>query len=448
LGPLFDYDTLTFANNLSFNGGCYLQIDSLRLPPNGIVRAGTYDTVVVRGKGFGNSQGTGNIFLSDANVGFEKHYMGLDPTDVKDWSDSLVRFVVPGKVDSLIAPNTLFGIPGSGFLKLTNNAGDNVTGDWLNIFYAISTEIQTAGKLDFIPIDVSLNQQGGIRFQFDTTFTNYPKIMECANKAIKDWVCLTNMHFESGDTLPQPLPTPNISDSVSTMTFGTLPIGTLANTYTHTFNGPCPHVLYGETDVIVNKLYRDSLQADTARCDSLAFLKYDLYAILLHELGHAHGLNHINDTDNVMYYARKKGASPFTPPQERQIWIDIDASSDSGGHYEMNRATDPAFSACIGNFHLIQPIYLTDCGRSRLILTRADCHPSAIFDIQDRANAIELFPNPVSSVLNLAFQEEKPVDINIEIYDYVGRQIQKPLKYKSNEGQNHIVLQLEGLNNG
>src|SRR5690606_32280374 len=106
----------------------------------------------------------------------------------------------------------------------------------IKILYSLTTKIAnltgTFEKYPSVPIDLSLNSnRGGITFSFDTSFTNHQDKMIVINKAIKDWVCVANMHFEARDSIIAPSPFAIQNDTLSMIQFGPLPIGTLAKTY-------------------------------------------------------------------------------------------------------------------------------------------------------------------------------------------------------------------------
>jgi len=61
-----------------------------------------------------------------------------------------------------------------------------------------------------------------------------------------------------------------------------------------------------------------------------AFNEFDFETIALHELGHAHGLGHINESNSTMYFSIENGANKRTLQQEEI----------AGGLYQMEQSLD------------------------------------------------------------------------------------------------------------
>lgn len=443
------YDTLDMSSNLYFSGCGPVQIFAIN--PE-VVAAGIGDTVTITGSNFGASQGSGNIFLKDANQGGQ-YYINLDSIDIKSWTNTEIKFVMPGVVDSLQqTTNIELGVPGTGPLKIQTSNGDSAIG-FIKVRFALTSNVVdftgTQDKFPVTPIVLANINREGIKFTFDSSFTNHPERMMVFKKAMKDWICLADMHFEAGDSLIDSLHIPDGSDTLSMVEFGPLPIGTLGQTYLWSSNlNPCGSY-YWKPDIFFNEAMIPSLWCDTSTCDTVPIGKHDLYGIALHELGHAHGITHQNDPTKILYYGTTFSPTNVILPQNRQIYLLEDSPADSAAHSVMSRALDPNVLSCVrsimgGFVNSITPIHFTDCGRGHRVMS---CYWIGIEELERTYGKLSLYPNPANSLLTLELAEIPKQTVLINIFDITGRQINKePLGFM--KGENKIQIDIADFNTG
>lgn len=437
--------------------GCTLVIDNIT--PD-TVNGGINDIVTISGFKFGNSRGNGNVFLPNADDGGQT-WLALDSTDYIDWTDTLILFTMPGVIDSNNLFNTLnrFGVPGTGIVRVENDLGDTAsyTAKPLIVFYSIKSQTRNPfGSLAKFPDDYlgynNNSTRGGYTFRADTSFGNYTDRMGCLRTAIHDWQCLSHANFILGDTIQSKYPTAH-NDSLNIIQFGTDPSPTaVARTYIFSAfaAGFCQRELVENVDIIINRDKIDSLFIDSLQCDSLPFLKYDLYDNLLHELGHAHSLNHVNDPDRTMWFRAKKGVFPYTVSGLRKVYLLYDLSCKEGANYIMTRARDTTIYTVCG-YNLMQTLTVTDCD-TNIIAHRSStfgCVPTVgINEFSQQKINLRCYPNPSNSKINIEYSLDLESNLTIKIFDNFGRQINCLNKPNESWGNHSYQINTSKFANG
>ncbi len=408
--PQFYYDTLYLTNSLPFNGCGSLNISTITPNPSS---AGTNDTVQISGYGFGNSKGNGDVFLPDANFGGGSHYLHLDSLDYISWTDSLITFVLPSIVDS-IGGNPLEHCPGSGIVKVQTNSGDTVSSPHpFTILFAANTAIVNSSlnpthKIfnHLLPPYDHLNTFGAYIIRPDTSISNHPDRLACLDKAIKKWVCLTNINYQLGtDTIIQnPLST---YDDVTSVYFADLGDSTtIATTYQSLYHVQNPYDIEfaKEFDLVLNTRLMFKCFADTNTSSNVLPGKYDLYHVLLHELGHGHSLNHVNDVSAVMYYGTLTSGQNAS---DRHLDLYYDQPALQGGIWTI--ANSSAIDSTGAGVYPMRP-------------GSANCTGIIGFNDEIFPNLnLLLYPNPTINNLYVSYKLEKSANVNIYVYNLFGQ---------------------------
>ena len=440
-GPSHPYNDFDITTNVYSPGCGSVQISSIR--PD-TVSGGVRDTVTIRGLNFGSRGTDSKIFVKNADDG-GLTYITLNYLDIFDWNDIIIKFVMPGIIDSLTTPNVSEGIPGSGPMKIQTNTLDSVTG-YIKVFYSllsVTDSLSSLHKVNATPYDASPNgTREGIVFYYDSSFYNHPERMMCTNRAMKDWTCMSQINFSVRGNL---IDTSGAArDSFNFIRFGPTNPGKLAETLQWVNTTPgCTKPLW-RIDMVFKDSMAPYLFCDTNTCDSLPHNLIDLYAVALHEFGHAHGINHINDRNAIMWYGTRPGINPYTVSSDRQIWINYYQSAYAASLKVVSNSLDPNIQTCLGGGKTFTPLVLSDCEFThRQTNSQSDCHFVIGIDEVEFASSFILYPNPANNKISVELREDANQNITIQICDLRGRSVIEPSLIK--KGNQFIEIDVSDL---
>jgi hypothetical protein len=405
-----NYDAVNAVNN-SFVPGCSINVTGIS-PQS--VRGGIGEVVTISGSGFGNSQG--NVFLKNAEDGGGT-YLALDSMDFLSWTNTQIQFTLPSIIDSNGTGHFKY-TPGSGHFGVRNNLGllsDTASSPILTIRYATRNTIDPGDasngftrKKHFVNLINRTNLDSGYTFRMDTNFSHFPARLNCLSTAMHDWVCMTGVKFKMGndttivdDTIPK-------NDGVNYIEFNSLPIGTFAQTYLHIARqqGTCNNGWVYETDMVVNNNY--TFTPTTNPSDNIPAGTADLYHILLHEFGHAHSLQHVNDPTQMMWWASTSGGIPAAL---RVLDLIDDTSASEGGHRVIQTSLNFNPANC-------------DPGSAVISVDFSNCSSWAgVHDLENFNMEFLLYPNPSDKDITIKYSYMNSTDAEIEIYDYLGKMV-------------------------
>jgi hypothetical protein len=266
---------------------------------------------------------------------------------------------------------------------------------------------------------------------------------EALDVAIKEWVCLSGVNFILGDTLT-PRDYLASVDTICRIQFGrTTSESTIGQTVQSKSLGPgCDLVLTEEIDIVIDSTRKDSLAWDINCLHNILPGKYDGYASILHELGHAHSLNHINDSRAIMYWL-DKGKNGVTA-SIRNIFIKFDPQADEASNYVTTKAADP-FLASTGCFtSLLGTRTIPDCDSLPRL---AGCSPIWVQELQRILSEIKVIPNPAQSKITLDLESNLRLIGNLQVKDIFGRDFYT-VRMDVKPGFNEILVDIERLVSG
>lgn len=400
-------------------------IDSIKPPSR---RAGTGDIVIIYGHGFTNTQpANGRVQFSSADFGFVSSAW-VEPleTDYQIWSDTLIYVRVPSvgysNFGTTVADNNYAGT-GKVRVKIgsmTSNQKDlnvrfcarnlaaqsNLTGKW----YRIKDKLR------------NLNNAGGYDLYYASGFSLLASGAKTAfEKALLEWKCKTKVNFRlvpSFDSIPA-----GLQQYACGIRAGDLPAGIptsmkavtvlqVENLCATGSNDSVFTAYYTKFDIyfkigagVTWRAYEDEAPLDWINNE------LDVQSVALHELGHAHLLQHSNNNDDVMYYLQFK---------YKRV---LEANDLEGGLFIMN---------------LSKPN--DGCG---MPMTDGECTTSSREPHQSIVASI--YPNPSSEWVFIDFSTTSYSSIQkIQLTDLLGRVIFEDQEAKINP----YPLSLKYLSNG
>jgi hypothetical protein len=176
-----------------------------------------------------------------------------------------------------------------------------------------------------------------------------------------------------------------------------------------------------EVDIIVDYGYQ--WMYDTTGTQWVNFPYSDFYAVLLHELGHAHLLDHISDPLALMYFAQLQ--TPIQPA-DRPIYLNTEISCKEGGDYVLFRSGAVTYGNCIAIDTLIPQ-------------SGYGCTPFNAVEETAISHNIAIYPNPFENNIQIVFWRDIPY-FQVEIYDITGQRLYE--KKCTNTAQQEIDLSL------
>jgi hypothetical protein len=319
---------------------------------------------------------------------------------------------------------------GTGLIQVYNSESliPGVSPTPLTVRFSAKNKFTTSSEL---PPSVSLkhtlreaNSHGGFTMSFGSKLMNDSDAKERFLSALKTWKCATKINFDTSSIHP------NTGGIVCLIDIGSLPGGTL---------GVTKESHYKCKETVSGKFIRSSMARFTIIFnDSLPFYKgenpvsisdtqFDFEAVALHELGHSHGLNHVNQIDDVMYFSGETGTNGSGKRTLR-------AGDIEGGLYIMG-ISKVAYPATNCSFNPMTDADISDLG----------CSTQSNELIINKYNIIA-FPNPVGVNLNIKVEGfERTYQTRFIVFDITGRQV-KVVEMPIFNGEE--VLDVSHLNTG
>jgi len=406
-----DYTLInTQFSSTTYTGTLTTTVCPMHVNPLPNVNAGTnYKSVpsnssilAITGYGFGASAGSGAILVTDANGGSPGL---LDSMDILNWADSKIIVKMPNYLygDSTVSP-------GTGPMKIYNGCGAESDYTNLQINYNIENAHTSPTKRKINDHIVMTSSAKSLVFRCDTTVAQNSAAYACIKKAIRTWNCFTGVNWTIGP------------DTGLAITKG----DGVSNIYFSNSNFASPSVLMETSLFLAGSCYDQT--------DSVAYYKeadinmrpmpgghlwnYDttytqfggsdpyFYDAILHELGHAHGLGHINDIISLMYW--------------QQVFGNRD--SIAGG------STWPGPGTLYGAFDEVNTSAANNntCGYIELIPGSKNCRDLTLSvpTISGNINNLDVFPDPVGyGGITIAYELRENAYIQFKITDCIGRVI-------------------------
>ncbi|MBS1651344.1 MAG: T9SS type A sorting domain-containing protein [Bacteroidetes bacterium] len=451
-------------NDLDNTVACALAVTSFA--PNQI-NGGRNEVLTINGVNFGTTQGSGYVKLKNANDGGGS-FIQLDADDYVSWSDTQIKIKVPSfsRGNGTI---TAVGDPvGNGVIMVSNGTSTTTSAAQVIVYYSRFNYNEPTAPL---PFGLTYRKEKGYSTG-NTAAQNYtqkypikidsisclpfPGALTCIKRAVKEWICETKIPFVIvGDTtFPNTTPTnnspsQNVLDGVSTIRFSDFLLSTSVSTAavgaTYHRLRRCDTAITGK---VIGTIPEFDIEMDLNRswfCDTSYFAtkpanKYDLYEVILHELGHANLLKHNNAFNSIMFWD-----SEFTLPLtggQRRIYVNI--MDYLGGQQIITESKNTTYgNGC--SFLSIAPD--NKCG--------------GVIGIKENTlnqNNIKVQPNPFADNLLISLNTKNKSSVKISVYDMLGKQVKVfeeanniigdyKIEYKGNELNSGVYFIKIQINN-
>ena len=281
-----------------------------------------HEYITITGDNFGQEQGSGYVSFDNGNGYYDANT--AQTFDYSVWNENEITVKVPQAFSNRV--------------KIITNSGNVIeTTDSLHIGYNLDSDASGVYGHNHLHNQVD----GGHKFYLNSLLFSVSERKEAVERTLDDFVCKTGINIvlaEEETTLGW-----SLGDGQNTISFdsdlNTLSPGTVG--YCNTLWSSC--IYAGETFYYVNEMdvvINSSFEYDFGTGNpsgSLAKFSY----VLMHELGHAFRLGHVNELGESMY--------PSVTNMPSNSWYERDTISHFdklGVIHSLNKASSFSFSAC------------------------------------------------------------------------------------------------------
>lgn len=348
------------------------------------ITAGTFDSLTINGSGFGTPNSSNPSFkpiVRFVNADAPNATINTPALNIIRFTNTKIVLYVPSNDGS--TPGTLGHGAASGVFRVVN-ASLTDSADSPSPVIIPRSEL----TLNYVsPLGVPLNPQafrqlrltnrdgsGGMRFKYDANLRDARSgaTIQAVEATIRKWRCETLLNL--GDDVMQTVPfsQDSVNCNIAYVPGNTLDTDVLMAT-THKFsycqNSAGTFVYITAIDIAVNKdiPWSYDLSASPIPTDST---RYDFKTIMLHELGHGIGLDHVADTAACMY--------PYIPPFQQRYYLSTEPELNGGANI-LHRSTSTGrcytpmvaltSTTCTGAQLSLTPSMLTSCDGGTVTLT-------------------------------------------------------------------------------
>jgi hypothetical protein len=418
---------------VKFQGGVIKRTIKQLLPPTLIsftpkngVAAGIRDIITIYGDDLGTVKGS--VEFSNAYDGSD--FFEVMPNDILTWTDKQITVYVSScgrpRLSSLSECDGERTYAGTGLIgvRKANQTYTRYSSDQLGIMYAVRNSYDK--DANSIPVVLNSDIQGGIVFGYSDDFVKYPGAIAAADRALSTWRCNTLVNF---------VHKPKLSFYSSLIRFTTsLGAGIDAVTDCHVQDEICSSTLNGvqtkykymwsfTLNIRKNDPISGNVNWNTGTPDSNSF---NMEPVLLHELGHAHLIQHTIGISDLMHW-KQFGNSQTTI---------LGAENKAAGK------KISSISSCD------RPNTSGLCSNKMVLINIANCTINNTNHVENFAvnERFSVYPNPTEDNFNIHFKDEYYQGITkIVMYNSVGQEVYHLNNISKTE---QLIISTSGLTNG
>jgi hypothetical protein len=247
------------------------------------VTAGTGTTLSIYGEGFGSEQDESLVWFTFADNPYQ--IFSNPDFEILTWSDSVIQMIVPPDI-------------ATGKINVDMDGAKAESTETLIVTYNVTQQ-------NYDPIYmINTNKKGGYTFHLHSNINPYSGAKEVIEKSIKKWICATSVPWEIGNTLD----VAQGMDDICSIQFGDLSDSggeTLGRASyflkSMPFSEPNRYVL-SEVDIVFSSTENWCFDNSKIKQQQI-----DFASVVLHELGHAHMINHVNSGNDLMHFSLLNG---------------------------------------------------------------------------------------------------------------------------------------------
>jgi len=380
------------------------------------VAAGTNEILTITGKNFGNSRGIGQVWFKSGNDGGASWIKYHKSVDYVSWTENEIKIFVPSYVDTAFLVSQR-PTAGSGEFKVQNRWGDNgssILAGPLNIPFSVrnghSQSVKTRVDL------VDQNGLGGHTFVLDTSVTNNPIIVDLFKRAVHEWVCSTsvNLRIAENDTNINMADNDNVNLVYLDTSFHGVPLmRTLVGGFPCLGPQSTPRRIHKDTDIGISKDLDEfgyTWFMDTTGADIPA-LQADMYGVMLHEIGHAIGLKHVNNLTDLMYYTSTAGPLPGVLRPGIQI-------NDLNGAIDIRDHSIALTQVNLCGYGTITP------GTHEILQLPGCSFTNSVEHVHTNSFQVRTYPNPVKGEdVKIEFTLASETKVQYAVYNTLGQNV-------------------------
>ena len=392
------------------------------------VAAGIKDTITIIGSDFGATRGSSRIQFLNASQGEDpEDWVSAVDSQYIFWSDTEIKVLVPSVCESGTSGTISEEFyAGTGRIRIRTGSLPwqiDKSDDTLHVLFCVrdihSNSIANPPNTDFITEFSNINSIGGYTLYYSKALKSLAGATGAFERALTSWRCATLVNFSIKD-----------SASISNLNKACridlipLPVGTTTTLAQTSPSTPACVVVSSPFNAVGAGMNRFSISfnkdllwhTSVDMPASLPANTHDFESRAVHEIGHAHLLNHSNNHQDLMYFTN------LNPPYRRLIM----PNDLAGGLWVMGNSTDPIDTTGTNCKPPMIPIDVGDCviGTTNIAVLGQEAE-------------IFVFPSVFADQLNVKVVDIQEPNLEYQVFNLYGQVVEAG---RINEEQSILTL--------